>query len=73
MTRVPRAQNAQANALAKLASGSNVEPPPEVEQLPYRTIATKEVITIDPTPTWMEEILRYKRDGTLPTDTIASR
>ena len=66
-------QNTQADALVKLASSPSTELPlPKVEQLPCRTIMAKEIIEVDATPTWIEEILRYKRDGMLPIDKAAS-
>lgn len=74
LTRVPRAQNTQADALAKLASGLNSKsPPPEVEQLPWRTIAAEDVVTTDTALTWIEEILSYKMDETLSIDKVATR
>lgn len=72
ITRVPWAQNEQVNTLTRLALGQDAELSPEVERLPHRTITTEEVATTDVTLTWVEKILHYKKDGTLPVNRMAS-
>ncbi|XP_064940582.1 uncharacterized protein LOC135594090 [Musa acuminata AAA Group] len=64
---------ARADALARLASKPTYEARPKVEELPARAI---EVATIAPGSvpiTWVQELLRFKRDGTLPHDEVAAR
>ncbi|XP_064950517.1 uncharacterized protein LOC135604795 [Musa acuminata AAA Group] len=63
----------RADVLAKLASKPTPEAWPEVEELPVRAI---EVATTAPGSapiTWVQELLRFKRDGTLPHDEVAAR
>ncbi|XP_065011504.1 uncharacterized protein LOC135640723 [Musa acuminata AAA Group] len=67
LSNVPREENARADALAKLASRRTPEAWSEIEELPARAI---EVATTTPgsaPTTWVQELLRFKRDGALPT------
>ncbi|XP_065017258.1 uncharacterized protein LOC135643821 [Musa acuminata AAA Group] len=73
LSRVPRSENERADALAKLASKSDPEAQPEVEELPFRAIAIAAVSPADLQTTWVQEMLRYKRDGILLTDKVAAR
>ncbi|XP_065033898.1 uncharacterized protein LOC135666260 [Musa acuminata AAA Group] len=73
LSNVPREENERADALAKLASRQTPEAWPEIEELPARAI---EVATMAPggaPTTWVQELLRFKRDGTLPLDEVAAR
>ncbi|XP_065023219.1 uncharacterized protein LOC135649050 [Musa acuminata AAA Group] len=70
---VPRKENERADALAKLASRPTPETWSEMEELPARAI---EVATTAPGSapiTLVQEMLRFKRDGTLPPDEVAAR
>nr|XP_009388102.1 PREDICTED: uncharacterized protein LOC103974923 [Musa acuminata subsp. malaccensis] len=73
LSNVPRGENERADALAKMASKTALGVRPEVDELPARAI---EIIATDlggaPT-TWVQELLRFKRDGTLPLDEAAAR
>ncbi|XP_064966400.1 uncharacterized protein LOC135675135 [Musa acuminata AAA Group] len=73
LSNVPREENERADALAKLASKPTSEAWPEVEELPARAV---EIATTAPggePTTWVQELLRFKRDGTLPLDEVAAR
>ncbi|XP_065002236.1 uncharacterized protein LOC135635220 [Musa acuminata AAA Group] len=73
LSNVPREENERADALAKLASKPTYEARLEVEELPARAF---EVATTAPGSapiTWVQELLRLKRDGTLPHDEVAAR
>ncbi|XP_064950487.1 uncharacterized protein LOC135604763 [Musa acuminata AAA Group] len=73
LSNVPREENERADALAKLASRPTPEAWPEIEELPARAV---EVATTAPGSapiTWVQELLRFKQDGTLPHDEVAAR
>ncbi|XP_064997182.1 uncharacterized protein LOC135632503 [Musa acuminata AAA Group] len=73
LSNVPRGENERADALAKLASKPTPKAWPEIEELPARAV---EVATTAPGSapiTWVQELLRFKRDGTLPHDEVAAR
>ena len=73
LSNVPREENERADALAKLASKPISEAWPEVEELPTRAV---EIATTAPggaPTTWVQELLRFKQDGTLPLDEVAAR
>ncbi|XP_065049163.1 uncharacterized protein LOC135679386 [Musa acuminata AAA Group] len=73
LSNVPREENERADVLAKLVSKPTYEAWPEVEELPTRAI---EVATTAPGSapiTWVQELLRFKWDGTLPHDEVAAR
>ncbi|XP_065004164.1 uncharacterized protein LOC135636404 [Musa acuminata AAA Group] len=73
LSNVPRGENERANALAKLASKSAPEVGPEVEQLPARTIEIATTAMSGASTTWVQELLRFKRDGILPPDEASAR
>lgn len=63
------AENAQADALVKLASTRALgEGWPLVEMLPTQTIKVCDVSAIEEESSWMDKILHYKTDRTLPTN-----
>jgi len=67
---VPRSENRQANALSKLASSSLDGHPKSIrwEILHQPTIATEAIAWVDRSNTWMDPLVSYLRDGTLPLD-----
>ncbi|XP_065017679.1 uncharacterized protein LOC135644146 [Musa acuminata AAA Group] len=66
LSNVPRGENERADALAKLASKSAPEAWPEVEELPSRAIEIAAAASGGVPITWVQELLRFKRDETLP-------
>ncbi|XP_065050377.1 uncharacterized protein LOC135680425 [Musa acuminata AAA Group] len=73
LSNIPREENERADALAKLALKSISKAWPEVEELPAHAV---EIATTAPggvPTTWVQELLRFKRDGTLPLDEVAAR
>ncbi|XP_021746678.1 uncharacterized protein LOC110712521 [Chenopodium quinoa] len=74
---VPRAQNAQADALARLASSSfnNLERTVMVEILGEKSIdeAPEQVLCVDRATQWYDNILAYLVHGVLPADKGESR
>ncbi|XP_065012910.1 uncharacterized protein LOC135641476 [Musa acuminata AAA Group] len=73
LSNVSRGENERANALAKLASKSAPEARPEVEELPFRAIEIAAATSGDAPTTCVQEMLRFKRDGTLPPDEATAR
>ncbi|XP_065007552.1 uncharacterized protein LOC135638367 [Musa acuminata AAA Group] len=73
LSNVPREENERADALAKLASRQTPEAWPEIEELPARTIEVATMALGGAPTTWVQELLRFKRDGTLPLDEVAAR
>ncbi|XP_064971613.1 uncharacterized protein LOC135616356 [Musa acuminata AAA Group] len=73
LSNVPRGENERADTLAKLASKSAPEARPEVEELPFRAIEIAAAASGGPSTTWVQEMLRFKRDGTLPPDEATAR
>ena len=73
VTRIPRAQNERANALAKSASAYTPESVPATKSMAAPTIATHEVAETNLPPNWVEEILRYKAGGEEPKDLATTR
>ena len=73
VTWVPRAQNTQADALAKSASAHSLEATPTTESIMALTIPSHGVTEIEVSPNWMEEILHFKKDGTKPDDPMVAR
>ncbi|XP_065026133.1 uncharacterized protein LOC135650583 [Musa acuminata AAA Group] len=73
LSNVPRGENERADALAKLASKPTCKTRPEIEEFPAR--ATEIAITAPGNApiTWVQELLRFKRDGILPRDEVAAR
>ncbi|XP_065015447.1 uncharacterized protein LOC135642894 [Musa acuminata AAA Group] len=73
LSNVPREENERADALAKLVSKPTPEAWLEVEELPARAIEVA-ATTLGSAPiTWVQELLRFKQDGTLPHDEVAAR
>ncbi|XP_064992502.1 uncharacterized protein LOC135629235 [Musa acuminata AAA Group] len=73
LSNVPREENERADALAKLASKPTPEALPEVEELPARAIEVAATAPGSAPITWVQELLRFKGDGTLPHDEVAAR
>ncbi|XP_064992463.1 uncharacterized protein LOC103998586 [Musa acuminata AAA Group] len=73
LSNVPREENARADALAKLTSKLTSEAWPEVEELPARAIEVAVAAQGSAPITWVQELLRFKKDGTLPLDEVAAR
>ncbi|XP_064966932.1 uncharacterized protein LOC135613841 [Musa acuminata AAA Group] len=73
LSNVPRGENERADALAKLVSRSALEARPEVDELPSRAIEIAAATYDDAQFTWVQEILRFKRDGILPPDEATAR
>ncbi|XP_021757974.1 uncharacterized protein LOC110723010 [Chenopodium quinoa] len=74
---VPRAQNAQADALARLASSifNNLERTVMVEILDEKSIneAPEQILCVDRAAQWYDDILAYLIHGVLPADKGESR
>ena len=70
LVQVPRSENNQADALSKLASSALCDTPRSVfwEVKEQRSIEHAEVQVLNRTSTWMNDILAYKLNGTLPSD-----
>ncbi|XP_065009043.1 uncharacterized protein LOC135639177 [Musa acuminata AAA Group] len=73
LSNVPREENERADALAKLASKPTPEAWPEVEELPARAVEVAATAPGSAPITWVQELLHFKRDGTLPHDEVAAR
>ncbi|XP_065026171.1 uncharacterized protein LOC135650616 [Musa acuminata AAA Group] len=73
LSRVPRLQNERADMLAKQASRSGPGGKPDVEELPTHAITVAAVATAGPPTTWVQEMLQFKRHGTLPEDEVAAQ
>ncbi|XP_064966968.1 uncharacterized protein LOC135613882 [Musa acuminata AAA Group] len=70
---VPRGENEHADMLAKLASKPALEVGPEVEELPARAIEIAAAISGGAPTSWVQELLCFKQDGTLPPDKAKAR
>ncbi|XP_065045942.1 uncharacterized protein LOC135677511 [Musa acuminata AAA Group] len=73
VSKVPRSQNERADELAKLASRLDSKAQVKIEELPFRAISVSAISSADARATWVQEMLRFKRDGILPTDEAAAR
>ncbi|XP_065017743.1 uncharacterized protein LOC135644202 [Musa acuminata AAA Group] len=73
LSNVLRGENERADALAKLALKSAPEARPEVEELPFRAIEIAAAASGGAPTTWAQEMLRFKRDRTLPPDEATAR
>nr|XP_009388173.1 PREDICTED: uncharacterized protein LOC103974991 [Musa acuminata subsp. malaccensis] len=73
ISRVPRSQNERVDELAKMASKSDSGAQTEVERLPFRAVSISAVSSADSRSTWVQEMLLFKCDGTLPADQTAAR
>ena len=76
ITQIPRNENTNANALARLATGledSLLKTVP-LEILDEPSIDKRQQVdAISDKPTWMDPIMAYLRDGTLPQDKFEAR
>nr|XP_009388363.1 PREDICTED: uncharacterized protein LOC103975179 [Musa acuminata subsp. malaccensis] len=73
LSNVPRRENQRADTLAKLASGPAPWARPETEELPRRAIEVVATVAHGAPATWVQEMLRFKQDGTLPDNTTTAR
>ncbi|XP_065039381.1 uncharacterized protein LOC135673910 [Musa acuminata AAA Group] len=73
LSNVPRSENQRADTLAKLASDPTPRARPETEELPHRAIEIVATVTGGAPTTWVQEMLRFKRDGTLPDNKTTAR
>ncbi|XP_062019159.1 uncharacterized protein LOC133735742 [Rosa rugosa] len=77
ITQIPREKNAKADSLARLATAQPHQSPADtrVEYLdkPSITKTLAEIFNIEVNSSWMDEIIAYKRNGTLPEDKIQAR
>ena len=62
ITRIPHAHNAEADALARMASARNPGGAPATESLTAPIVPTRDIAGTEVSSNWMEEILRFKRD-----------
>ncbi|XP_048492941.1 uncharacterized protein LOC125493531 [Beta vulgaris subsp. vulgaris] len=70
ISHIPRSENQQADALARMASSAEGSAPRTImwEVLHQPSINAKEQLILDRTSTWMDEVVEYLRDGALPAD-----
>ncbi|XP_065017671.1 uncharacterized protein LOC135644139 [Musa acuminata AAA Group] len=73
LSNVPRGENERADALAKLASKPAPGVRPEIDELPARAIEIVAAVSGGAPITWVQELLCFKRDGTLPPDEVVAR
>ena len=76
ITQIPRADNTEADSLARLASSEGLDLKRSIylESLPRPSIEEAQpVCPIDQTASWMTPIFAYLRDGTLPEDRKEAR
>ncbi|GJW85846.1 reverse transcriptase domain-containing protein [Tanacetum coccineum] len=76
ITQIPRSKNKRTDALSKLASSSfsHLTKSVLVEIILCRSIDVKVVNTVEETsPTWMDPIIDYLTNGTLPNDPTKAR
>ncbi|XP_065007550.1 uncharacterized protein LOC135638364 [Musa acuminata AAA Group] len=73
LSNVPRGENKRADTLAKLASKPASAAWPEVDELPTHAIEIAAAVSGDALTTWVQESLRFKRDGTLPPNEATAR
>ncbi|XP_048492977.1 uncharacterized protein LOC104903462 [Beta vulgaris subsp. vulgaris] len=75
LDQVPKSENHQANALAKLASSVEGDVPRTVfwEVKPAKSIDQKEVLFLSRENVWMSPIIEYKKTGRLPTDPLEAK
>ncbi|XP_048493195.1 uncharacterized protein LOC125493730 [Beta vulgaris subsp. vulgaris] len=67
ITHIPRSENQQADALSRLASSAeDLSPRPIMWEVLKAPSINKEVITLDRSPTWMDKIIAFIREGNLP-------
>ncbi|GMN59472.1 hypothetical protein TIFTF001_028562 [Ficus carica] len=76
VTWIPRAKNAEADALARLALGNDLEGLVSfpIEKLDQPSIDREEMVLVaENTPTWMDPITRYLAESQLPKDREEAR
>ncbi|XP_077219733.1 uncharacterized protein LOC143853924 [Tasmannia lanceolata] len=74
IVQIPRTMNSCANALSKMASSGIIESGNVfTEILSQPSIKGKEILQIREEPSWMDPIVLYLRDGTLPSDKKEAR
>ncbi|GMN53228.1 hypothetical protein TIFTF001_022360 [Ficus carica] len=76
VTRIPRAKNAKADALARLASRNDLEGVVSfpIKKLDQPSIDREEMVLVaENTPTWMDPIARYLAESQLPEDREEAR
>ncbi|XP_057247305.1 uncharacterized protein LOC130589767 [Beta vulgaris subsp. vulgaris] len=67
ITHIPRSENQQADALSRLASSAeDLSPRPIMSEILRAPSINKAVNTLDRSPTWMDKIIAFIRDGNLP-------
>ncbi|RRT40369.1 hypothetical protein B296_00055709, partial [Ensete ventricosum] len=74
ITKVPRAENSQADALAQLASSCATDTPPGGTVRTTGPSVNLGVLAVDEEEgSWINEIIRFKQTGALPEDKVAAR
>ncbi|XP_077223450.1 uncharacterized protein LOC143857062 [Tasmannia lanceolata] len=74
IVQIPRTMNPRADALSKMASSGIVESGNIFNEiLSQPSVEEKEILQIGEEPSWMDPIVRYLRDGTLPSDKKEAR
>ncbi|CAL8134749.1 unnamed protein product [Prunus armeniaca] len=75
MSQVPRSENSHADALARLASGleQGIGRNIHIEFLDQPSTQTPLICTIDHSPTWMDPILQFLQNQTLPADSAKAQ
>nr|XP_009400993.1 PREDICTED: uncharacterized protein LOC103985108 [Musa acuminata subsp. malaccensis] len=73
LSRVPRSENQRADALTKLGSGSDPWAQPGTKEPLRRATEIVTTVTDGAPTTWVQEMLRFKRDGTVPHDETTAR
>ncbi|XP_010665592.2 uncharacterized protein LOC104882874 [Beta vulgaris subsp. vulgaris] len=70
ISHIPRSENQQVDALARMASSAEGSAPRTImwEVLRQPSINAKEQLILDRTSTWMDEVVGYLREGILPAD-----
>ncbi|XP_077246030.1 uncharacterized protein LOC143885869 [Tasmannia lanceolata] len=69
IVQVPRTLNTRADALSKMASSGIFEPENiYTEILPQPSAEREEILQLNEEPSWMDPIVRYLRDGVVPSD-----
>ncbi|XP_077222026.1 uncharacterized protein LOC143855860 [Tasmannia lanceolata] len=74
IVQVPRTLNTRPDALSKMASSGMFEPGNiYTETLPQPSVERKEVLQLSEEPSWMDPIIRYLKDGIIPSDRKGAR
>ncbi|KAJ8506677.1 hypothetical protein OPV22_007563 [Ensete ventricosum] len=73
ITKVPRSENAQADALARLTSSCVIDTPSGAIVRTIGPSVNSIVLTVNEKDEgWIDEILRFKQAGILPEDKVAT-